>query len=120
MKIAITSTGNELNSDMDPRFGRAQYYIIYDIDHDEIMEIINNNDNMNASGGAGTSAAQIIAAKGAEAVISGNFGPNATKGLTGFGIKMFQSEVKKIDMVIADYKAKKLNIVSNATVAGHH
>jgi len=119
MKIAITSTGTEMNSDLDPRFGRAQYFIIYDIENNKIVEVINNNSNLNASGGAGTSAAQVIADNDATTVISGNFGPNASKGLLAFGIKMYQSDVQKIEEVVAAYQAGTLVEISGATVAGH-
>jgi predicted Fe-Mo cluster-binding NifX family protein len=32
MKIAVSSTGPELQDLVDPRFGRCRYYIFYDLD----------------------------------------------------------------------------------------
>jgi predicted Fe-Mo cluster-binding NifX family protein len=120
MKIAITSTGETLESDMDPHFGRALYYLILDTENGGIVEAINNNENVNASGGAGTSATQVMAHHEVRVVISGNYGPNASRGLHAFNIKMMQSPVKKIKEVLADYQSGNLKEVMDATVEGHH
>ncbi len=120
MKIAISTTGETLSSELDPRFGRAQYFIIYDTEQDQIDAFINNNSNVNAQGGAGTNASQLIANSGATAVISGNFGPNAVKGLNAFDIEMYSTEVSTIKEIISNFKAGKLNKVSTATVPGQH
>ena len=51
MKIAVTSTGKTLDSDIDPRFGRAAYFVIVDT---ETMDFeVKENDNIAAAGGAG-------------------------------------------------------------------
>ncbi len=120
MKIAITTQGKDLSDMLDPRFGRAQYFMIYDLEKNEVLEVVDNSSGVNAAGGAGTSAAQVIANKGAEVVISGNYGPNAVIGLNGFEIKMYTSPVDNISNVIESFKAGKLKEVSNATVKGKH
>lgn len=74
-KIAISSTGPDLNSLMDPRFGRCSYFVIVDLETEEVETL--ENEAQNASGGAGIQAAQMVANKGADTVISGHFGPNA-------------------------------------------
>ena len=51
MKIAITATGKTLDSQVDPRFGRAAWFIVADSDSMEFEAIA--NDNVNAAGGAG-------------------------------------------------------------------
>ena len=120
MKIAITVQGETLEDMLDPRFGRAQYFMIYDTDSNNVEEVIDNNANTNASGGAGSSSAQLIANKGATAVISGNFGPNASMGLKGFDIKMYTSPVDSAKNIIENFKNNKLTEVADATVAGKH
>ena len=70
MKIAITSTGTSLDSNVDPRFGRCAYFIIYDIDSDT-FEFIENTSRQ-AMGGAGIQAGQLMASKNVGAVITGN------------------------------------------------
>ena len=70
MKIAISATGPAMDSDVDPRFGRCQYFIIADIETGN-FEAIDNASGM-ASGGAGIATAQMIAGKGVQVVLTGN------------------------------------------------
>jgi len=76
MKIAISSQGDDLSATLDPRFGRASGFIIYDLDTDQ-YEYISNAENAQAPQGAGGQAAQTVARSGAQAVISGHIGPKA-------------------------------------------
>ena len=75
MKIAVSATGPDMDAEVDPRFGRCQYFIIVDPETMEFEAV--DNESAMASGGAGISAAQMIAGKGVEAVLTGNCGPNA-------------------------------------------
>lgn len=75
MKIAITSTGTTLDAEVDPRFGRCQYFVIVDLETMEMESI--ENTNAIASGGAGVSTGQVIVSKGVGEVLTGNCGPNA-------------------------------------------
>ena len=75
MNIAITSTGETLESTSDPRFGRAQYFIIVDTETGDFRAI--RNPNIDAMGGAGIQSAQLVAKEGIEAVVTGSCGPNA-------------------------------------------
>jgi len=118
MKICITSTGKDLQSQMDPRFGRAQYFLIYDLDNNAYSVI--DNESIEASGGAGTSASQTMSTEGVQAVISGNFGPNASDALNAFEIEMYTSESGVINEIIDNFRNDKLNKVASATVKGHH
>ena len=120
MIIGISTEGKDLGNMLDPRFGRAKFFIIYDTDKDKVVQVIDNNINVNARGGAGSSSAQILAKEGAQAVISGNFGPNAVMGLSGFEIKMYTAEVDRIQNVITRFKKGQLKETSSATVAGKH
>ena len=65
MKIAVTSTGNTLDSQVDPRFGRAAYFLVVDTETMEFECI--SNDAVSAAGGAGISAAKTVADSGAKA-----------------------------------------------------
>ena len=58
MKIGITSTGKNLDAEVDQRFGRCKYFIIVDTDSMEFEAI--SNENIMASGGAGIQAAQTL------------------------------------------------------------
>ena len=87
MKIAISATGKDLNCQIDPRFGRCQYFIFVDPETMEFEAF--ENEGLMASGGAGVQAAQLVAQKGANALITGNLGPNAASALSASGIKVY-------------------------------
>ena len=87
MKICVTSTGDNLDSDVDPRFGRCRYFLIVDTDTMSYESI--SNENAMVSGGAGIQAAQTVAKVGVEILITGNVGPNAYQTLSAAGIKVF-------------------------------
>lgn len=72
MKIAITSTGNTPDATMDSRFGRCMYFVIYDTQTGGTEFI--PNPNKEALEGAGPASVQLVASKGVEKVISGEFG----------------------------------------------
>ena len=72
MKVAITSTGNTLESNLDQRFGRCAYFLVYDTET-EGMEFI-PNPNKNAQNGAGPASVQLVASHNVQKIISGEFG----------------------------------------------
>ncbi len=117
MKIAVSANSPDLNTDIDPRFGRCQYLILVD---PETMsfETINNTGGM-GSGGAGIATAQLIAGKEVEAVLTGNCGPNAYQVLSAAGIKVVTGVSGKIKDAIQSYKSGKLQPSSQPNVAGH-
>lgn len=117
MKIAISATGPTLEADIDPRFGRCQYFIIADPDIME-FEALENSGAM-AGGGAGISTAQTIAGKGVEAVLTGNCGPNAYQVLIAAGIKVFTGLSGKVQEAIERYKSGKIEASSQPNVSGH-
>ncbi|TKG94333.1 dinitrogenase iron-molybdenum cofactor biosynthesis protein [Puteibacter caeruleilacunae] len=86
MKIIITSTGNTLDAEFDQRFGRAGWYCVFNTE-DGTTEFI-ENENKDRQGGAGTKAAEQVAALGVEKVISGHFGPKAEDLLNKLSVQM--------------------------------
>ena len=115
MKICITSQGQDLAAQVDPRFGRARFFIIYD-DEEETFEVIDNQENMNAAGGAGVQSATTIAGLGCEWLVSGHMGPRAMSVLKEAGIKVAVGATGKVSDAIADFKAGKLQAVDEADV----
>jgi len=87
MKICISSQGREIDSQLDPRFGRARYFIFLN-EKGEIEEVV-ENPAVSAPRGAGIMAAQIVVSKGANLLITGNIGPHAFPALTASGIEVF-------------------------------
>ena len=118
MKIAASSSGNNLDSQIDPRFGRCAYFLIVDTD-DMNFEAF-NNENIALGGGAGIQAAQFVASKGAKALLTGNVGPNAVKALDAAGVEVFAGQNGTVSEAIERYKNGNLESTRKATVADHH
>jgi predicted Fe-Mo cluster-binding NifX family protein len=117
MKIAVSANSPDLDTDIDPRFGRCQYLILVD-PNTMNFEAINNSGGM-GSGGAGIATAQLIAGKEVEAVLTGNCGPNAYQVLSAAGIKVITGVSGKVKDAIQSYKSGKLQASSQPNVAGH-
>ncbi len=90
MKIAFTTSGRTLDSLLDPRFGRAPGFLIYDTDGGSV-EYISNIQNFNAVQGAGTQSAQNLGSAGVSAVVTGHCGPKAFSVLARAGIKVYNT-----------------------------
>lgn len=119
MKILITAVAPSLKAEFDPRFGRGAYFISYDTNTKEWES--HPNQGVSASGGAGTMAAQYIAAQKVEAVISGDFGPNAYAALNAASVPMFINKIPgTVQSVILRFDAGELEHVSAPTAAGTH
>lgn len=117
MKIAISSTGKDLDSQVDLRFGRCQYFILINPETME-FEALENKGAM-SMGGAGIQAVQFIAQHGANVLITGNLGPNAATALSAAGIKVYLVHGGKIKEVVEAFKSGNLREVSGPTVPPH-
>jgi predicted Fe-Mo cluster-binding NifX family protein len=121
MKIAITTTSPDLESTVDPRFGRGAYFLL--VDSDTLEWQSHANPALDAGGGAGVQAAQFIAGHGAQVAISGDFGPNAYSTLAVAGIRMFLApagEALAASQLLARYRRGELKEVTAPTGPGHH
>ena len=118
LKIALTTSGSDLNAPLDSRFGRAPKFIIYDLEADK-LEIVDNAQNLNAAQGAGIQSAQNIARLGVGALITGHCGPKAFRVLTQAGIKIYNSSAETVAEALEQYRAGKLSEAASADVDGH-
>jgi len=118
MKIAVTSTDRDLSSDIDPRFGRAAYFLVVDPDTLE-FEPIENTQNLNLPQGAGIQAATTIAKQNVTALLTGNCGPKAFKVLEASKIKMFIGVKGQVMDAIEAFKNGDLTPTDSANVEGH-
>jgi len=118
MKICITSQGNKLESQIDPRFGRCAYFIIIDPDSMEFEAI--ENSNAQTMGGAGIQAGQLIGNKGVKVLLTGNVGPNAFQTLQASQIDIITGVSGLVKDAVEKYKTGNFKPVDNATVGSHH
>ena len=109
-KICVTSTGDTLEAQVDPRFGRCAYFIIADLETLEFEAI--SNAAVMASGGAGIQAAQTVSTKSVEAVVTGSVGPNAFSALDSSDIKILTGATGTVRDAIDKYKASELTEIS--------
>jgi predicted Fe-Mo cluster-binding NifX family protein len=118
MKIAISSQGKDLDSQVDPRFGRARYFIIYDTERDD-FEVIDNGANVNAGQGAGIQAAQSVVSQQVDLVVSGNLGPKAFQVLSAADVKTALWADGNVSEAIELAKDEQLKLTDKANVEGH-
>lgn len=113
MRIVLSSSRPNVDGDIDPRFGRCRYFLF--VDPHTLQYEVEENPHVEAASGAGISAAQFVVNKGAQAVITGNIGPNAHQVLTAAGIQMFTGVSGKIRDVVEVYKTGDLKSSSQPT-----
>ena len=117
VKICISASTGNLDSQVDPRFGRCPYFVIVDSETMEFEAIPNRA--AGATGGAGIQAAQTVANKGARVVVTGNIGPNAFQALSNLGIKIVVGASGNIRKAVEAYKKGELNEAKTSTVRSH-
>jgi len=88
MKISVSARGESLDSEVDPRFGRTAGFVLFDSESGS-AEYLDNSAQQDSAKGTGVKAAQLIAKAGAEALITGQLGPNAAQFLRKSGIKIY-------------------------------
>lgn len=118
MKLIITAQGTDLTSTVDPRFGRAAYFVIYDTDSKQ-ASAIDNAQNLNAVQGAGIQAACNVIEAGAECVITGNVGPKAFTTLQAGKISIYVGAEGTVQEAIEQFNSGKLKTADQANVEGH-
>ncbi|MBN1759276.1 MAG: NifB/NifX family molybdenum-iron cluster-binding protein [Chitinispirillaceae bacterium] len=117
MKVAVTSRGNTLESEVDPRFGRCPYFLI--VNSDDMTFKAVDNANISAGGGAGVQSGQLMAEHDAECVLTGNCGPNAFSTLNAAGIKVITGVDGIVRNAVEQYKKGLLAPTDEANVGSH-
>ena len=118
MKVAVTSKGTDLASEVDPRFGRAAYILVVDTENFSV-EVLDNSSNVNAFKGAGISAAAMVGDSGAEALLTGFCGPNAFKTLDAANVKVANDVSGTVRSAVEAFNKGELTFADNANVEGH-
>lgn len=118
MKVAVTSQGPTLTSEVDPRFGRAKSFVVVDTATGE-SATPDNAENLNALQGAGIQAAQNIVSLVVEAVVTGNVGPKAFMTLQAGSVKTYIGAAGSVSDAVEQLEAGQFECVSKPNVDGH-
>ena len=103
MKIAISAVEGSLDAKVDPRFGRAAWFLLIDTETGELLEAIDNSTGKEAAHGAGISAAALVADKGVQAVLTGRVGPKAVPVLEKASVQVVNDISGSVRDVLANF-----------------
>ncbi len=118
MRIAVTSSGRTLEAEVDRRFGRALFFLIVDTETDSV-KVVDNEQNLNATQGAGIQAAQKVAAEEVEVLITGHCGPNAFRTLQAAGVKVVVGAQGTVGQMVEKFVKGELQFAHGSDVPGH-
>jgi predicted Fe-Mo cluster-binding NifX family protein len=114
MKVCLSSTGDNLDAQIDTRFGRCRYFLFVDTDSMEVEAV--DNANIASAGGAGIRSAQVIVDKEATVLLTGNVGPNAFDVLNAAGVKIYSGMSGSAKEAIEKLKSGELKETSGPDV----
>ncbi len=112
--ICVTSQGDNLDSLIDPRFGRCRYFIVVNTETMDFEAV--QNPNISGMGGVGIQSAQFMADRGVRAVLTGNVGPNAFKTLQAAGVEVVTGVEGTVKEAIEKYKEGGFKSTASPTV----
>ena len=104
MKIAISAQGTGPDSPLDPRFGRASGFVLFDTESNT-YDYLDNSAQVDLAQGAGIQTAQVVADSGALLLITGRVGPKAEAALKQAGVNVFFSEQETVAQALQEYQA---------------
>ena len=117
MKAAITASGPSLDAALDPRFGRAAYFVLVETEDMQFEAV--ENPNLSLGGGAGIQSAQLMAERGVQVVLTGNCGPNAFKTLVAAGVSLVTGCSGTVAEVVERFKKGALKSAEQPNVEVH-
>ena len=118
MRIAITATGTDVDSHVDPRFGRAQFILILD-ESGSIVEALDNSQNLNAMKGAGIQAGKVLSDKKVDVLMTGHCGPNAFKALNAARIKVVVEQSGTVKEALDRFNRNEVKFADQPNVDAH-
>ena len=113
MRIAASAVADSLDAQIDPRFGRCPYFVIVDSETMKFEAVPNTASS--AMMGAGIQAAQIVASRGVQAVLTGNVGPNAFQSLSSAGINIITGVFGTVREAVERFKSGQLQKIAAPT-----
>ena len=118
MKIVVSAKGDNLEAQVDPRFGRSSYFLLVNPESME-YEVLSNGQNVQAAQGAGIQAAALVARQRPRALLTGNCGPKAYHTLLAAGISVFLGVTGSVRKAVQEFCAGKLTPARGPNVTGH-
>jgi predicted Fe-Mo cluster-binding NifX family protein len=118
MKLAITSTGESLQSSVDPRFGRAKFFVLTETGANTAT-VLHNSVNLNAAQGTGIQAAKAIIDLSVQALITGHVGPKAFAALKAGGVAVYPIAGGTVAEALDQFRSGALHALTAADVEGH-
>jgi predicted Fe-Mo cluster-binding NifX family protein len=118
LKIAISANGPDLEAQVDPRFGRASYFLLVDPETMK-FEVVPNLPNLQAAQGAGVQAAALVARHRPAAVLTGHCGPKAFHTLEAAGIPVIVGVEGPVREAVQNYNTGKLSAARGPNVTSH-
>ena len=118
MKLAITASTPQINSQLERRFGRCAYFLMVDTETRAWESL--PNPAVQASGGAGPQAAQFLADQGVDAIVSGDYGPKAFTALDSAGIQIYSAQEGQAEALLNDFLNGNLERVTESTGEQRH
>lgn len=118
MKIAVCAKNQGMDSIADDRFGRAEYYVIFDTES-RAGETVENTAK-NEPAGAGGSAVRILSQNNVDVVLVPELGPKAVAAINAFEIKAYRyTDRVTVREMIAAFQDGKLKQISTSTAKSH-
>ena len=117
MKVVVSSEGPGLDAATSPMFGRCPTYVFVDTRTMEATSV--SNPAQNAPGGAGIQAAQFVLSRGAQAVLTGNLGPNASAVFSEAAIPVYLLGQSTVAEALRAFVAGKLAQFSDSPAHSH-
>ncbi|MBN1163539.1 MAG: NifB/NifX family molybdenum-iron cluster-binding protein [Candidatus Krumholzibacteriota bacterium] len=118
MKIAVSAATESEKGQIDSRFGRAKYFILFDTE-DERYYALDNRVVVNQNQGAGIMAGEKVADAGVEVVVTGHCGPKAFRLLRAAGIKVMKKEGGTVEEAVSSFLRGDLEVLEGPDVLGH-
>jgi len=116
--VAVTAMSDGPDARVDPRFGRAAWFVIYDTDT-QAWSSVSNSGGASAAQGAGVQAAQAVARAGATVLLTGHCGPKAFRALDAAGVAVRTGASGTVREAVYAYLEGRLPRATGADVEGH-
>ncbi len=117
MRIVVSAQGGNLDASASPVFGRCPTHVFVDTETMQFEAV--PNPAMNQGGGAGIQAAQFVVQRGAQAVLTGNLGPNAFDVLEAAGVPSYLVPEGTVRQAVEAFRAGRIQPMGGANVAAH-